>query len=87
MELKEAFRIYEEQFPEARSGLQRILRTLRREGVQTMEELRDCAENRPGELEKMRNIGPYSMEQIRTLLQFYAEYPGAIQDTEKRPTL
>ncbi len=73
MEIKQFFALCEEQTSLKRTELRRASFALRRNGVETMEELCQMMENSPAQLSSLRDVGTKSLELIKDVCFMYEQ--------------
>lgn len=73
MEIKRFFALCEEQTSLKRTELRRASFALRRNGVETMEELCRMMENSPAQLSSLRDVGTKSLELIKEVCFIYEQ--------------
>ena len=73
MEIKQFFALCEEQTSLKRTELRRASFALRRNGVETMEELCQMMENSPAQLSSLRDVGTKSLELIKDVCFIYEQ--------------
>ena len=73
MEIKKFFVLCEEQTSLKRTELRRASFALRRNGVETMEELCQMMENSPAQLSSLRDVGTKSLELIKEVCFIYEQ--------------
>ena len=85
MEIKQFFALCEEQTSLKRTELRRASFALRRNGVETMEELCRMMESSPEQLSSLRDVGTKSLELIKEVCFMYEQLEcSSVENNIKR---